>query len=141
MWYEGFMPSVSGDHAWRVLYVDDESINLRLMRDMFRVVFKREGQVVTVDSGEEALVALEQGKFDVVVADQRMPTMPGTILLARVRERWPDLGRIILTGYPTDREVVQALRAGVAQKVVPKPWRPADLEEAIRGALPVPSTP
>lgn len=135
------MASAPGDHAWRVLYVDDESINLRLMRDMFRVVFGREGQVVTVDSGEDALAALEKEKFDVVVADQRMPTMPGTVLLARVRERWPEMGRIILTGYPTDREVQQALRSGVAQKVVPKPWRPADLEEAIRRALPVPSAP
>jgi CheY-like chemotaxis protein len=135
------MASAPGDHAWRVLYVDDESINLRLMRDMFRVVFGREGQVVTVDCGEDALAALEQGRFDVVVTDQRMPTMPGTVLLARARERWPEMGRIILTGYPTDREVQEALRAGVVQQVVPKPWRPADLEEAIRRAVPLPSVP
>ena len=135
------MASSSADHAWRVLYVDDESINLRLMRDMFRLVFKREGQVVTVDSGEDAVAALEEGTFDVVVADQRMPGMSGTVLLARVRERWPAMGRIILTGYATDREVQQALRAGVAQLVVPKPWRPAELEDAIRRALPAPSTP
>lgn len=135
------MTSAPREHAWRVLYVDDESINLRLMRDMFRVVFGREGQVVTVDSGEEALAALEGRSFDVVVADQRMPGMPGTVLLAQVRERWPEVGRIILTGYPTDREVQQALRTAVAQTVVPKPWRPADLEDAIRRALPTPGVP
>jgi CheY-like chemotaxis protein len=130
------MASPSGDHAWRVLYVDDESINLRLMRDMFRVVFGRDGQVKTVESGEEALIALQQGTFDVVVADQRMPGMSGTTLLAQVQERWPAVGRIILTGYATDREVQHALRTGVAQKVVPKPWKPADLEDAIRRAIP-----
>lgn len=135
------MTPAPGDHAWRVLYVDDESINLRLMRDMFRVVFGREGQVVTVESGEDALVALERGRFDVVVTDQRMPTMPGTVLLARARERWPEMGRIILTGYPTDWEVQEALRAGLVHQVVPKPWRPADLEEAIRRAVPLPSVP
>jgi len=123
---------------WHVLYVDDEAINLRLMRDIFRVVLKRDGQLVTVDSGEDALSALERDAFDVVVADQRMPDMAGTILLARVRERWPRIGRIVLTGYATDREVQQALRAGVAQVVVPKPWRVAELEAAIRRVLPAP---
>jgi CheY-like chemotaxis protein len=117
--------------------VDDEPINLRLMRDVFNVVLKRPDQIVTVLSAEEAisLLAGQAVPFDLIISDQRMPGMSGTDLLARAREMAPASARMILTGFPSDKEVQQALRAGVAQAILAKPWRPRDLEGAIEEAL------
>lgn len=119
---------MTAPQALRVLYVDDEPINLKLMRDVFALILGRPEQVDTVESGEAALERLPGGGYDVVIADQRMHGMSGTDLLARTRELWPGIGRMLLTGFPNDREVQAALRSGLAHAVVAKPWRPRDLE-------------
>lgn len=119
----------------RVLYVDDEPVNLRLMRDVFTLVLKRPDQVVTAESGERALDLLERESFDVVVSDQRMNGMCGTALLARLREKFPGMGRVILTGWASDREVQEALKSGVAEAVIAKPWKPRELEGLLRDVL------
>lgn len=120
---------------FRLLYVDDEPVNLRLMRDVFALVLKRPDQVTTAESAEKALEILEQEAFEIVVSDQRMNGMCGTALLARVRERFPAASRVILTGYPTDGEVQDALKSGIAEAVVPKPWRPRELEGILQEVL------
>lgn len=119
----------------RVLYVDDEPINLRLMCDVFTLVLKRPDQVVTAESGEKALELLGGDAFDVIISDQRMPVMSGTTLLARAREQSPRCARLILTGYPTDVEVQAALHSGVAEAVLAKPWKPKELEGMIQTLL------
>ncbi len=55
--------------------------------------------MVTATDGEQALEAIQGQCFDVVVSDQRMPTMTGVEVLRRVREIAPDTVRILLTGY------------------------------------------
>lgn len=119
----------------RVLYVDDEPLNLKLMKDVFTLVLKRPEQVVTAPSGREALEILACESFDALLSDQRMAGMSGTELLARARQRAPGLARLILTGYPHDVEVQEALRSGLAHAVVSKPWRPRELERVIHHVL------
>lgn len=119
----------------RILYVDDEDINLRLMRDVFSLVLQHPEPVVTATSGEEALKILGSGAFDVVISDQRMPGMCGTVLLSRVKNLAPRAARVLLTGYPTDSEVTAALDAGVADAVVPKPWKARELQDQIHALV------
>jgi serine/threonine-protein kinase len=118
-----------------VLYVDDEAINLRLMRDVFRMVLRRPDSVFTAASGQEALKMLESESYDVVISDQRMPGMLGTQLLERVRRVAPKAVRLLVTGYPGDVEIRNALESGAADAILTKPWKPKELETLIKNLV------
>jgi len=122
-------------NSYRLLYVDDEAINLRLMRDVFRMVLRRPDAVITANGGQEALKLLQAEAFDVVLSDQRMPGMLGTDLLAKARKVAPKTVRLIVTGYPGDPEVRKALEQGVADAILTKPWKPKELENLISDLL------
>ncbi|MEZ4761353.1 MAG: response regulator [Flavobacteriales bacterium] len=65
---------------FRVLYVDDEQANLKA----FRATYRRDFDVLTAASGQEALDLLDRETAHVVISDQRMPGMTGAELLARI---------------------------------------------------------
>lgn len=119
----------------RILYVDDEPVNTRLIEAVILYVLKRPDQIVTANSGQQGLQALQGGTFDVVVSDQRMPGMNGTTFLERVRELQPDAVRIIVTGYTDDPEVRAAAANGLAEAVIAKPWQSRQMYETLRGAI------
>ncbi|HYY93029.1 MAG TPA: response regulator, partial [Pyrinomonadaceae bacterium] len=81
--------------TYKIMIVDDEPANLRLLERLFR----RGYQVISAGSGEEALRLLEQHDVALLITDQRMPGMTGTELLKRVAPLRPQMARIILTGY------------------------------------------
>jgi PAS domain S-box-containing protein len=114
----------------KVLYVDDEEGNLLA----FRAGFRREFDVTTAKSGSEALDLLERESPHVVVSDQRMPHMNGTEFLARVRERWPRIVRIMLTGFSDMESVVDAVNRGGIHAYITKPWDEVDLRLRIQQA-------
>lgn len=72
--------------------------------------------VVMAQDGLRAMQLLEARRFDVVVADQRMPGVRGMQLLATVRARWPETRRVLLTGAATSDQIV----SGVADAVLDK---------------------
>ncbi len=92
----------------RVLFVDDEQAVLLSLQNLFR---KRRREWVTtfVLGGEAALEALAANPFDVIVTDMRMPGMDGAALLAQVKERYPGVERIILSGHAESEMVVRAV--------------------------------
>jgi response regulator RpfG family c-di-GMP phosphodiesterase len=126
---------MSDSERLRILYVDDEPVNLRLMRDVFALLLHRPDAVQTAATPEEALRLVESEVFDVVISDQRMPGMCGTDLLALVRERAPRSARMIVTGFPDDQAVCEALRSGVAEAIVTKPWKAQELAAIIRSLV------
>jgi sigma-B regulation protein RsbU (phosphoserine phosphatase) len=94
-----------------VLLVDDE----KMVVDMLTQVLPTMGfRVTAADSAREALALLsrDSAQFDVLVTDLRMPGMDGLALIRRANAVDPDLPKIILTGYGTLEEVVEALRLG-----------------------------
>ncbi|MHC1743443.1 MAG: HDOD domain-containing protein [Syntrophobacteraceae bacterium] len=116
----------------RILFVDDESKVLEGLQRMLRST-RHEWDVCFVASGVEALQNLGSGHFDVVVSDMRMPGMDGCDLLTRVRAQYPQIVRIILSGY-ADREVImQSVR--VAHQYLSKPCDPETLKATISRAL------
>lgn len=111
-----------------ILFVDDErdlldSLRARLYKH------RHDWNMKFVLSGEEAIAALEQRRFDLVVSDVRMPGMDGGQLLAVVKQRWPTSMRIIVSGYS---DPVQAVRlTSLAHQYVAKPCDGRELENII----------
>jgi CheY-like chemotaxis protein len=82
----------------RILFVDDES---RVLDGIRRMLYTERGRwdMQFALGGEAALQACEEGSFDVVVSDMRMPGMDGATLLGHIRDRFPNTARIILSGH------------------------------------------
>lgn len=101
-----------------ILAVDDEVEILQSLADLLRKEFR----VLATCSTEQALQLLEQQPVAVLVADQRMPQMQGTELLARAEVLAPDTVRVLLTGYADIDAVVQAINECHAFHYATKPW-------------------
>lgn len=117
--------------TYPILYVDDEAANLLAVQYAFEGILP----VEIARSGEEALALLESRRFAVLLSDQRMPGMSGTELCARVRERFPDVVRIILTAYADLHSAIDAVNRGQVLRYVTKPVANEELEEVLRTAL------
>lgn len=115
-----------------ILFVDDEPNILKALARVFRF----EGvEVLTAATPEEGLKLLEDHPAQVVVSDQRMPTMTGVDFLEQVREHHPSAIRMMLTGY-TDMEIaVDAINRGQIYRLITKPWNDDDLRSAVHQAL------
>lgn len=116
----------------KVLFVDDEQSIITTLRRVFR---NSDFDPYFVGSGEEAINFLENNKIDVIVADYRMPEVDGLTLLKLVKEKYPDVMRIILTGYPDLTMLLDAVNEVSIFRVLLKPWRNDELMHAIRQAL------
>lgn len=114
-----------------VLYVDDEAAN----RIVFLRTFEESFRVEAVASGEEALQRVAQETPAVVVADQRMPGMQGTELLALLRERSPETVRVILTAYADPGPMLEAINRAGASRYIMKPWAAAEMQAVLQGAV------
>ena len=115
----------------RVLFVDDEPRILEGLRRMLRPQ-RQEWEMAFAPGGEAALALMEASPFDVIVSDMRMPGMDGARLLARVRELYPQVVRIVLSGHT---ELSTALRVvPVAHQFLAKPCDAAMLRVAIERA-------
>src|ERR671938_1294268 len=116
---------------FKILIVDDEPANLRLLERLFR----RDYQVLAAPSGEEALRLLEQHDVALLITDQRMPGMSGIELLKRTADLRPHMVRIILTGYTDISSLVEAINCGQVYKYVTKPWSNDQLRLTVARAV------
>src|SRR5919112_2349632 len=116
---------------FKILIVDDEPANLRLLERLFR----KDYQVIAELSGEEALRLLEQHDVALLITDQRMPGMTGIELLKRTADSRPHMVRMILTGYTDVGALVEAINCGQVYRYVTKPWDNDDLRLTVARAL------
>lgn len=116
---------------YKILFVDDETANLRLLERLFRNSY----EVITAASGQEALELLSVHDFALIISDQRMPGMTGIDFLKRAAEMRPQTVRIMLTGYTDASALVEAINSGVVYKYVTKPWVNEDLQQTVKRAL------
>ena len=79
-------------------------------------------QVVAVESGEAALEQLSEFAFDVVLTDLRLPGIDGTELLSAALARYPELVCIVVTGFGTVKDAVDAIKRGAAEFIT-KPFQ------------------
>ncbi|MFH1872680.1 MAG: EAL domain-containing protein [Pseudomonadota bacterium] len=121
----------SGEEHTLLLVDDDSNVLSALNR-----VLRREGyRLLMACSAEEGLELLALNKVQVIVSDQRMPTMSGIEFLGRVKELYPDTVRMVLSGYTDFQTVTEAINKGAIYHFLAKPWEDETLKEYIRTAF------
>ena len=119
----------------RILIAEDEE-PLRVF--IVRALVMDGHEVVATADGGEALDALtrEQGKFDLLLTDIRMPVMDGIALALAAARDWPELTILLMTGYADQRERAHGLDA-LIHDVIAKPFALNDIRKAVAEALAV----
>src|SRR6185295_19180954 len=115
-----------------VVCIDDEPAILSSLRRLLR---NEPYQVLTTESPEEAMTWVLLKKASLVVADQRMPAMPGLDLLVLVRACSPSTVRVMLSGQTDLTEVLKRSRIEAIQGRVRKPWDCDELKSTLRSLL------
>lgn len=116
----------------RILFVDDDKNILQGISRMLRPM-KNEWQLTFAQSGEEALNIIGQEIHDVIISDTHMPGMNGIELLKKVREFYPDVIRIGLSGH--NDEGLALLSTKITHQQLLKPCNPENLKDAICKAI------
>ena len=115
----------------RILIVDDDPLIRRQLEGLYA------GNGYAIESGANAQDALEKlntSEFALAVVDMKMPGRDGITLTGEIRERWPAMDVIIITGYGTIKGAVDAMRQGAADYIT-KPFEPDDILLATRKVL------
>jgi len=114
-----------------LLFVDDEPALRSLMAERLG---ERGFEVIEADSGEKAIQMLEQFAFDVVITDLRMPGIDGTRVIETALERYPGIVGIVITGYGTMKDAVDAIKRG-ASDFIAKPFQFDELMHVLQKAI------
>jgi response regulator RpfG family c-di-GMP phosphodiesterase len=122
---------IEDDEKISVLYVDDEENNLVA----FKASFRRHFNIYTAISADDAKIILSKTAIHVLITDQRMPGTLGTELLAQALQDYPDIIRILLTGYSDIEAVKDSINKGQVFRYLEKPWKEEDLKTTIEEAF------
>jgi len=116
----------------KILYVDDEIINLELLQ----LTFMNDFQIVVAESAREGLrlLALNPDIY-VVISDLKMPGMNGIDFIKEVKHM--DQGKVcmLLTGFMESEVMLEGFNKELIFRYLMKPWNKNELEETIRAAL------
>ena len=115
----------------RILVMDDE---LTVCKSIRQVLIREDCEVDMAQSGEEALRKEAEQPYDVIIVDLMMPGLSGLDLLKMLKARNPKARIIMVTGYPTMRNTLQAMELGAAD-FLPKPFLPTTLLNLVAAAL------
>ena len=114
----------------RVLVIDDENV----ICDACHLVLEEKGHAVDrCLTGKAGLLAIEQGPYDLILLDMKLPDIDGMEILKTVREEFPASCVIVMTGYSTMSNAVQAMKSGAADYLA-KPFTDDDLIAAVEKA-------
>ncbi len=118
------------DRSHTILVIDDEPDVVRSVRDLLRLDYN----VVTTTNPAEAMDRLDHGGIHVAMTDQRMPGMTGVQLLTEICNQYPQIIRLLFTGYADLKAVIDAVNQGQIYRYITKPWDADELQLIIREA-------
>lgn len=108
----------------KVLMVDDE---VDFLETLLKRLKKRGLEVFGVKNGQEALRTLHEKPFDVVILDVKMPGMGGIEVLRHIKEQFPDIEVIMLTGHANVEVAIQGMELGAFDYLM----KPMDIDELV----------
>jgi len=117
--------------TYKIMIVDDEPANLRTLLRLFREHY----QVLTAESGAEALTLLKQHEVALLISDQRMPEMDGIELMKQTVAARPHMVKMLLTGYTDVEALIESINCGLVYRYITKPWNNDDLLLTVSRAL------
>ncbi|WP_456380734.1 sigma-54-dependent transcriptional regulator [Thiolapillus sp.] len=113
-----------------ILIVDDEIRSLEALQRILYDSF----DVKTASTPQEAETILQQEWVQIILCDQRMPQISGVDFLKTVREQWPDVIRMIISGYADSEDIISAVNEAGIYQYIAKPWHPDNLILTLKNA-------
>ena len=114
-----------------LLLIDDDPDVLATLTRSFRKGYK----TLSANGGEEGIAFLNMHPIDLIICDQRMPTISGDQVLSHALKVQPEAIRILLTGYADVESLLTCVNDAHIYKYVTKPWDPAELNLTVVRAL------
>jgi DNA-binding NtrC family response regulator len=112
------------DRAARIIVIDDDES----IREMLSTILEEEGYSVdTAESGKEALLKTNAVFYNLALIDVRLLDMEGTELLVRIKDTVPKMRKIVITGYPTVHNAIEAVNRNADAYLV----KPFDMSKAL----------
>jgi YesN/AraC family two-component response regulator len=115
-----------------ILLLDDELFVLNALK---RVLRSEPYQVIVAQNASDAFRLLSSNLVHLVISDQRMPEMSGLDFLKEVKVLYPQVVRLIISGYSESEAMTEALDKGEVYRFIPKPWEEEQIKEAVLDAL------
>lgn len=115
----------------KILIIDDERI---IIDSCFRILKNDDYQLDAVQDGFEGLKKIDENRYDVVILDIMMPKIDGLEVLHRIKEGYPDVDVIMITGLSQIDTAVKSMKLG-AFDYLPKPFDPDELKLVVSRAL------
>ncbi len=115
----------------KILYVDDEHINLEL----FKINFRNDFEVFIADSAMKGLEILNEQPINIIISDLKMPNMNGLEFIERIKSETPEKICILLTAFMESDVMLKAINNELIFRYIMKPWRKNDLKEVIDLAI------
>ena len=115
----------------KILVVDDELV---VIKSAQRVLGSEGYDVEGALGGREAILKLEQGNYDLVFTDLKMPEVDGITLIRWIKKAKPSIGILIITGYPSQDTIKEAIELGIID-YIPKPFTPSVLLDVTQRAV------
>ena len=109
----------------RILVVDDE---VNICNALRRSLRKEGYEILVANEPAEGLKILKTEKVDLILSDHLMPNMTGLEFLTRVRDRFPDTLRILLTGHADMETAIRSINDGNVYRFLTKPWDDVELK-------------
>ena len=114
----------------KVLYIDDELVNLQAFKASFRRIF----DIYTARSADLGIEILKDHPIEVIIADQKMPGKTGVDFFESILNTYPNPIRILLTAYSDINAIIDAINKGQVYRYITKPWNDYELKLTIENA-------
>ncbi|KPA19649.1 multi-sensor hybrid histidine kinase [Candidatus Magnetomorum sp. HK-1] len=114
-----------------LLIIDDEIDVVKTLKRMFR----RQYNVFTATSADKGIDIIKSESIQVIISDQRMPGITGTDFFKLIKNDYPDIVRMILTGYADIEAVIDSINIGNVFRYLAKPWEPEEMITTVSDAF------
>ena len=128
---DNFKSQASEDAIPSVLLIDDDR---RAVKSLSHLLETNGYNVDTSGDGSDALKKTRQKEYQIALIDILLPDVVGTKLLKKIKKERPDIKEIIITGYPSIQNAIEALNEG-ADGYILKPFDPKDLLTRLKESL------